>query len=72
MIWLLTYEVNAYDQEGEYFIAAFESKPTADQLKPFLSGYRWKCEEGIEHLLNGGGRREYEDDWYYLVEYKFP
>lgn len=63
-VWLLTSECNAYDQFGEYFEAVFHDKPTALQL----------AANGIsdpslqEHILNGGGRRGYEDGWYNLKE----
>lgn len=31
-VWILTTEYNDYDQYGEYFLQAFASKPTPEQL----------------------------------------
>ena len=62
-IWLLTEEYNQYDQYGEYFLSAFKDKPTQEQLE--------QCgiqKNEIEHVLNGGGRIKYEDQWYHLRE----
>ena len=61
-IWILTREINAYDQDGEYFVSAFSQKPTADQIEK-ICGYN---ELGAKHVLNGGGRRGTEDEWYNL------
>lgn len=64
-VWIITSEVNAYDQEGEYFEAVFSKKPDISDI----------CKHGIgadtaEHLLKtGGGRRNCEDSWYFLREH---
>ncbi len=64
-IWILTEAYNDYDQHGEYFVAAFANKPTKEQLaKHDIHG------EEADHVLNGGGRRNYEYNWYYLQEYE--
>lgn len=63
-VWILTREENQYDQYGEYYVAAFETKPTHQQL----------TDHGVErkflrHTLNGGGRTaQYEDTWFHLRE----
>lgn len=31
-VWILTYAVNKYEQEGEYFLQAFAKKPTLQQV----------------------------------------
>lgn len=67
-VWVLTYEVNEYNQYGEYFIEMWTDKPSKEALEKYVSGYRWSSDDDLEHLLNGGGRRGYEDDWYYLIE----
>lgn len=43
-MWILTATVNAYDQYGEYFLGAFSTKPTVDQLKE-------KYDEGVAIAL---------------------
>lgn len=73
-VWVLTYEINDYNQEGEYFLAAFDGKPTHKRLAEALTGARampGDIMDGIaflEHLLAGGGRRGVEDTWYNLSE----
>ena len=65
-LWILTTAVNEYDQYGEYFVVAFDHKPTADELKaavPSLEDY-----EIIHIVWNGGGRRNYEQQWWNLRE----
>lgn len=63
-VWVLTSEYNEYDQHGNYFIAVFKSKPSAEQLSQFVDS-----PEAIDHLINnGGGRVDYEDMWYNLDE----
>ena len=65
MVWVLTREINAYEQEGAYFEKVWLDKPTHQQL----------TELGIptnrlRHVLNGGGGRvKWENEWYWLREY---
>jgi hypothetical protein len=61
-MWVITFAVNAYDQEGDYLDRVFDHKPTKEELDKF--GY-----DG-EHLLKGGGRKSFEHQWYYLTELK--
>ncbi len=63
-IWVLTREINEYDQDGEYYVKAFNHKPTHQELSsagvPTTS---------LRHVLNGGGRTErYEHEWFHLRE----
>jgi hypothetical protein len=60
--WILTREINEYDQDGEYFVAVFFTKPTLEELKLML-GLENKV---IIHILNGGGRRKTENEWFHL------
>ena len=53
-IFILTEEYNAYDQYGEYFIAAFKHKPTPEQLA------KYDC----DHY----GRQGNENNWFNLKE----
>jgi hypothetical protein len=63
-LWVVTCEYNDYDQYGEYFEAVFAERPTLVELTGILED-----SELAEHLLNtGGGRRELEDEWYWLRE----
>jgi hypothetical protein len=52
--WVLTYEVNDYDQHGEYFLMCWPYKPSDEQLRAELE------EDGsvysVEHVKNNLGR----------------
>jgi len=63
-MWIVTRGINEYDQQGEYFIVAFDHKPTLEELT-VING-----KELAEHLLSEsrGGRRGVEYEWYYLTE----
>jgi len=75
-VWVVTKEVNAYDQFGDYFEGVWANKPTYNQVEKFLISARVIYPEGptegkrfhIEHLLAGGGRKDSEDVWYNLQE----
>lgn len=59
-MWVVTKEYNMYDQEGEYFVAAYHEKPDLYQLKKLL-----KCDRDFAvHVYDGGGRIGVEDWWY--------
>jgi len=66
-MWILTKEINEYNQEGEYFVSCYSKKPTFAQLKntlPLLD------HEEIHHILdNGGGRINNNPAWYFLFEW---
>lgn len=69
MVWILTRDYNDYNQHGEYFVEVFASKPTREQLL--------KCdvpEQDIEHVLNGGGRRDAKQDYWdwFNLEQRHP
>lgn len=70
-VWVLTKELNEYDQYGAYFVTVFKEKPTVDLLSGFIKEtpdigltrigyYKW--------VLNGGGRFGDEYEWYHLTE----
>ena len=61
-MWVITFAVNAYDQEGDYFERVFDKKPTIEELNNL--GY-----DG-EHLIKGGGRKGSEGSWRFLTEIK--
>jgi len=50
-VWLLTRAINAYDQEGDYFVAVFSAKPSAVALQA-----HGVSASAVEHVLRGGGR----------------
>jgi len=62
-IWVLTFDVNAYDQEGDYIIAWWRNKPDEKQLKELKIFYN----RDIQRVLKGeatnpdctSGGREY-------------
>lgn len=64
-VWVLTREINQYDQDGAYFERVFKDKPTKQQLLD--AGV---YESSVEHVLSKGGRIKYEDTWWYLTEVK--
>lgn len=73
-VWVLTREVNEYDQYGEYFEAVFKSKPTVKQIAEHLAGSGYAKGDVMsalalcEHILAGGGREGTEHVWFNLEE----
>lgn len=72
-MWIVTRVVNACDQEGDYFYAAFDHKPNVEELSILM--YNKKLSEitivqrvFIDYLKNGGGIRSCSDEWYHLSE----
>ena len=63
-MWILLRSVNDYSQHGDYFVCAWHQKPTVNQVTKVLN----IDEQGALYVLNGGGRRGYEDEWYYLFK----
>lgn len=63
-IWVLTEEYNEYDQHGCYFICWWSKKPSKEQLKKVI------CvnDPYLQHVFDGGGRLNFEDQWYNLKE----
>ncbi len=62
-VWVLTREINQYDQDGEYFVAVFENKPHHTQLS--VNGVP---QNRLKHVLDGGGRVGIENEWFFLRE----
>ena len=63
-MWIVTREINEYDQDGEYFVVAFDTKPTFRDLKKIL-GFD---DVTVGKLTRGGGRQRSEDEWYNLYD----
>jgi len=68
--WVLTYSVNAYDQYGEYFLAVFAEKPTAEKLHELLynNSVRGSDLELAIRRLQVDGYCEAAGDAWYLQE----
>lgn len=66
-MWVVTREINQYDQDGHYLVCVFENKPNFQDLKKVLSD---ESDVTIGKLTRGGGRQKYEDEWFYLTELK--
>lgn len=74
-IWVLTEEYNDYDQHGEYFVHAWDHKPSKEELKEHgVEISRPSTPDYLQHVLDGGGRIElrkyYDNQWYILKEVK--
>ena len=72
-VWVLTREINEYDQDGEYFEAVFAKKPTVKKLAEALKGkiHISDIMEALvlcEHILSCGGRQGVEHTWFNLRE----
>ena len=65
-VWILTSAYNDYNQHGEYFEVVFAEKPTIEKIQKVVG----VNERGAAHILAGGGREKYEDQWYILGEYE--
>lgn len=51
-VWVLTREINAYEQDGEYFVKVFPAKPSWEDLENLDVEYCVIYAEEIENLLN--------------------
>ena len=65
--WIITRAINQYDQDGEYFVSWFDHKPTFKELKELLPR---ESVVTLGKLTRGGGRHDYEYEWFYLNEIK--
>ena len=66
-MWIVTRAINDYNQYGDYFVAAFNNEPTFQDLKKLLPD---EDDVTIGKLIRGGGRQNFECNWYYLTEMK--
>lgn len=74
-VWVLTEEYNDYDQHGEYFLHAWDHKPSREELEVHIDEKsRYDQPDYISYVLNGGGQidnvKYYEYKWYILKEIK--
>jgi hypothetical protein len=74
-IWVLTREINEYNQDGEYFVCVFKEKPSIDKFREVINeakhGYAIISEQKILHYYENKGRLGMEDEWFYLEEKEF-
>jgi hypothetical protein len=64
-MWVVTREINEYDQDGAYFVAVYTDMPDFTQLKALLPQ---ETDTTIGKLTRGGGREKDEQEWFYLEE----
>jgi hypothetical protein len=63
-MWVITKCINEYDQAGDYFVAAFNERPSLNEIMMTVG-----CNEKYaNNILSNGGRIGSEHDWYYLTE----
>ncbi len=62
-MYVLTREINAYDQDGVYFENVWDHKPSVRELSAFVPK-----EKALFLLETGGGRVDLENEWFYLTE----
>ncbi|MEB3269980.1 MAG: hypothetical protein VKJ09_15675 [Leptolyngbya sp.] len=67
-VWILTSECNDYNQYGEYFEYVWGYRPTRKDIS-HKTGYNIDSEL-VTHILEGGGRKNYEHSWYILTEHE--
>ena len=73
-MWVLTSEVNDYNQCGEYFVCLFSEKPSFNVLKNEIISSSFYVDESIidrvcGNLIRiGGGRIDSEECWFFLRE----
>ena len=65
-VWILTVEYNDYDQYGEYFVAVFKDKPTAQTLMELNVPTN-----RLRGVLDYEGRVGSDDKWFILKEVPF-
>ena len=63
--WIVTREINEYDQDGEYFVGVFDDKPVFKELSDMLPE---ENNTTIGKLTRGGGRQGTEREWFHLTE----
>jgi hypothetical protein len=66
-IYVLTKSINEYNQEGDYLVAAFKKPPSEQELIKLLG-----CtNEYARHILDKGGRKNVENEWFHLTPLAF-
>jgi len=68
-MWILTREHNDYDQHGDYYVKAWCTKPTIEQVDAAIDQSEYGCID-LKQVYAGGGRIAYEDVWHNFYEDK--
>lgn len=63
-MYIITAEYNDYNQYGEYFVGIIPEL-TLDNIRKIFPD---RDEEFLNHILNGGGRVDYQFCWYNLFK----
>lgn len=65
-VWVLTSEVNEYDQCGQYFEHAWPYKPTREEILEMLPG---ESANDVDWIYSGGGRTSRSEyKWFHFYE----
>lgn len=70
-VYVLTRCINAYEQDGEYFVAVFKEFPSIEEYSATIGAEvnHLLTEKQYENLVfNDGGRMGFEYEWYYIRE----
>lgn len=71
-VWVLTREINQYDQDGSYFEAVFQNKPTWEQLEEagvYVDSIDFTLNnKNLEGTFSGGRSQRMEDTWWNLEQ----
>lgn len=74
-VYILTFEVNEYDQYGEYYKDCWDHLPTITEIIECLHPHsKWDefgnivTEDFYNHLIKGGGRIGTQHSWYNLYK----
>jgi len=71
-MYVLLREENDYNQYGEYFVAAWNRKPTPEEISKVTSipvDAEWNDKNIIDCIVNNSGNPTQNYTWYSLVEY---
>jgi len=69
-LWVLTTRYNLYDQQGEYFLAAWLMKPAPEWVQRVVEQERRLREGELYFIMSGGGRQDGEQQWFSLTQVK--
>lgn len=64
MIYVLTNDVNAYDQYGEYFIHAWDHKPSIKEMMNKIEDHEWEIDPYPDYKKGEFFKYESTVEWY--------
>lgn len=68
-VWILTREINQYDQDGSYFESVFQDKPSWEQLEEagvYVDSINYTLNNQKDEGSFGGRSERMEDTWWNL------